>query len=538
MENEALASGKKKIVIIGSGPNRVGQGIEFDYACVHAAFALKDLEIESIMINCNPETVSTDYDTSNRLFFEPLTDEHVMNVIENEIQNGDLLGVIVQFGGQTPLKLRKTLKAAGVKILGMTKDAIDICDDRASFSGLVKQVGAREAESFKYSNREELEKISRDLNFKFIIRPSAVIGGRGMAIIESESELLHYMESEKIIPIGILNPLLEKSIELDIDLLRDKNGSIFIFGFLEHIEFVGVHSGDSSCSVQARLISASAKANIEKIACNFANTLGVTGLINIQVAVKGEEIFIIEVNPRASRTVPFTAKSINFPAIKIAVKLMCGQLLEEQSEFKNYNLKQSKDGYYILKDLGYSCIKEPVFSFEKFLQSDIVRGPEMKSLGEVMGIGASFGEAFAKALIASGQKLDFIKQISGTAFISVKEPDKNEELIDICANLIKLDFTIVATKGTAQFLSLHGVPCTFVNKVHEGGEHIVDLINNNKINFVINTTSGFKSLQDSFLIRRSILRNKILHSTTIEGGKAIIEAITAKKNKNLTVFKL
>ena len=532
LQNEAEASSKKKIIIIGSGPNRVGQGIEFDYACVHASFALRELGIESIMINCNPETVSTDYDTSDRLFFEPLSDEHVMNVIENEMVKGELLGVIIQFGGQTPLKLRQTLKASGIKILGMEKDAIDVCDDRAEFSKLVKKIGAKEAESFKYTTALELEEVAKKLEYKCIIRPSSVIGGRGMAIIESASELEYYLSCEGNLQPGIVNPLLEDATELDVDVLRDKTGKCFVFGVLEHIEYAGVHSGDSSCSVQPRSLSDKVIEEIEKLAVSFANTLEVQGLINIQLAVKGEEVFVIEVNPRASRTVPFTAKAIGFPAIKVATKLMCGELLEEDKTFKEFAFKEKKGGYYALQKLGFQAVKEPVFSFEKFLKADIVRGPEMKSLGEVMGIAKTFGQAFAKALIASGQK--FVTK--GNVFFSIKQADKTKEALEIAKELKVLGFTIFATKGTATFLSENGVSCEVVNKVYEGGNHIVKLIDAKEIHFVINTTSGFKALQDSFLIRRAIVRNKILHSTTLEGGRAIVVAIKESQLSKLEIF--
>ena len=532
MNNEATASSNKKIVILGSGPNRVGQGIEFDYSCVHAAFSLKEMGIESIMINCNPETVSTDYDTSDRLFFEPLSDEHVMNVIENEASNGNLLGVIIQLGGQTPLKLRQTLRASGIKILGMEKDAIDVCDDRSQFSKLVSEIGAKEAESFQYSNASELEEIAKKLDFKCIIRPSSVIGGRGMAIIQSPSSLEYYTSNEKIISAGIINPLLENAVEFDVDLLRDSSGKIFIFGILEHIEHVGVHSGDSSCTVQSRSISPEIETKMEELAIKFAQKLEVMGLINIQMAVKDDEIFIIEVNPRASRTVPFTAKAIGFPAINLAVKLMCGKLLEEEDIFKNFPYKQAKNGYYILQRLPFVAVKEPVFSFEKFLKSDIIRGPEMKSLGEVMGIAKNFGLAYAKALIASGQKF----ALTGTAFISISNTDKTETILQICRNLIKLGFKLIATKGTANFLIENGISSEITNKVYEGGNHIVKLIDSQAINFVINTPSNFKSLQDSFLIRRAIIRNKILHSTTIEGAEAVINAISEAQKTKLEIF--
>ncbi len=532
MQNEAIPSGRAKIVIIGSGPNRVGQGIEFDYACVHASLALKELGIESIMINCNPETVSTDYDISDRLFFEPLSDECVMNVIENELENGNLLGVIIQFGGQTPLKLRQTLKASGVKILGMEKDAIDVCDNRADFSKLVKEIGAKEAESFKYNSVQDLIEIANKLGFKCIIRPSSVIGGRGMAIIDGKSELEYYLSSQSDIQAGIINPLLTNATEFDVDILRDKTGKCFVFGVLEHIEYAGIHSGDSSCSLGTRSISDDILEQIERLATSFANKLDVVGLINIQLAIKDGEIFVIEVNPRASRTVPFSAKATGFPAIKLATKLMCGGLLVEDETFKNFDLKEEKNGYFKLKKLNFCAVKEPVFSFEKFVNSDIVRGPEMKSLGEVMGIAENFGLAYAKALIASGQK--FV--LNGNAFISLKEDDKTKEALQISNDLIKLGFNLFATKGTAKFLSENGVAVNIVNKVFEGGEHIVRLIDGHKIHFVINTTSGFKSLQDSFLIRRSIIKNKILHSTTIEGGRAITLAIFEAKKTELKIF--
>lgn len=532
MENEASPSKNKKVIIIGSGPNRIGQGIEFDYACVHGAFALKEMGIESIMINCNPETVSTDYDTSNRLFFEPVTDEHVMNVIDNESLTGDLLGVIIQLGGQTPLKLRSTLQANGISILGMQKDAIDICDDRNKFSRLIKEIGAQEAESLAYNSREELYAAAKKMEFKCIIRPSSVIGGRGMAIIESESELQFYLASESAFPPGIINCLLENAIELDVDSLRDKKGNTFIFGILQHIEYVGVHSGDSSCMIGTPSLNEELKTKIEEIIFKLAARLEVSGLINVQIAIKENQIFIIEANPRASRTIPFTAKATGLPAIKIAVKLMCGALLETDTEFLSFSKKIKKNDYFILENLPYVAVKEPVFSFEKFLHSDIVRGPEMKSLGEVMGIDRTFGLAYAKALIASGQKL----ALCGNAFISIKNSDKTALIIAIGRALLELGFKIFATLGTSNYLSENGIKCYLVNKVYEGGNHIVKLIDGKEINFIINTTSGFKSLQDSFLIRRAIIRNKILHSTTIEGGKAIVEAIREAKMETLSIF--
>lgn len=535
MENEALSSSSKvkKVIIIGSGPNRVGQGIEFDYSCTHAAFSLREMGIESVMINCNPETVSTDYDIADRLFFEPLSDEHVMNVIENESQNCELLGVIIQLGGQTPLKLRQTLKTSEIPILGMKEDAIEFCDNRAKFSSIVTGVGAKEAESFAYTNEGELTDIVQKLDYKCIIRPSSVIGGVGMAILETKSELEYYLSNEKVILAGIINPLLESAIELDIDLMRDSAGNTFIFGILEHIEYAGVHSGDSSCTIQTRSISEEVKTRIEEIAFLIGNKLDCRGLLNIQMAVKDDEVFVIEANPRASRTIPFIAKAIKFPIVNLSIKLMCGKILTEDESFNKFSQKQFKnDKYYVLKDLGFVAVKEPVFSFEKFLKSDIVRGPEMKSLGEVMGIAPTFGLAYAKALIASGHK--FI--LGGNAFVSVKNSDKTERLVQMAKSLTSLGFKLYATKGTAKFLTEHNIHSNTVNKVYEGGDNIVKLIDSKEIHFIINTTSGFKSLQDSFLIRRAIVRNKILHSTTIEGGDAIICAIKEVQSSNLSIF--
>ena len=537
--NEASALDGKKVIVIGSGPNRIGQGIEFDYACVHGCLALREIGIKSIMINCNPETVSTDYDTSDRLYFEPLTDEHVMNVIENELEAGELLGVIVQFGGQTPLKLRNTLHAAGIPILGMQTDAINICDDRERFGELCNKLGVHRPQSAYAHNFDELMRYAKDFDYKFIIRPSAVIGGRGMAIIQDQDEFSEYCNKEKLSSIATINHLLDKFLigatELDVDAIRDKEGNVFVCGILEHIEYAGIHSGDSACSLPCRTVSTELQSKVSEITVKFANELNVIGLINIQFAIQNGEIYVIEVNPRASRTVPFTSKALKLPIPKIATKVMCGMLLAKIPEFTSCLYKKIFGNHYVLdvNKIDFWAVKEAVFSFEKFLSSDVVLGPEMKSTGEVMGIGKTFNEAYAKALLATGQN---VFKENGFVFLSVKDDDKNHVTVAIANQLITSGIALCATSGTRSFLMGHGVSCDLVYKVGESDKTIINLINEGKIRFVINTTSGLKSLKDSMSIRRAVIANKILYSTNIESATLISGILHNLNRGNVGIF--
>jgi len=506
-ESEENRTQRRKIVILGGGPNRIGQGIEFDYCCVHAAFALKEDGFETIMVNCNPETVSTDYDTSDKLYFEPLTFEDVMNIVEAERPEG----VIVQFGGQTPLKLAKPLEEAGVRILGTSPDSIDRAEDRERFRALLQKLGLKQADNDIATNLEEALDAARRIGYPLVIRPSFVLGGQRMKIVHDEEDLNEYMRDAVEVshsrPV-LVDKFLEDAQEIDVDAVAD--GRICVIGgIMEHIEEAGVHSGDSACSIPPFSLSPDIIAEISRQTKALAMELDVRGLINIQFAVQGKNIFVLEVNPRASRTVPFVSKAIGKPIAKIAARVMAGKTLEELG-FTNE---------IVVKHIS---VKEAVFPFSKFPGVDTVLGPEMKSTGEVMGISGDFGQSFAKSQIAAGNALP----LSGTVFISVRDHDKNIAA-RIARDLHRLGFKIVATRGTAAALNAVNISVEMVNKVKEGQPNIVDKIINGEIDLVINTTIGKKAVKDSYTIRRTALERGIPYFTTVQGALAATRAIEA-----------
>ena len=522
-ENEAAPTDRKKVVIIGSGPNRIGQGIEFDYCCVHASFALRDVGVESIMINCNPETVSTDYDTSDRLYFEPITAEKVIDIINAEKKNGEVLGAIVQLGGQTPLKLCAELERAGVRILGTSPDAIDLAEDRERFSKLLHKIKLKQPANGIARSPEEAEQVALEIGFPLVLRPSYVLGGRGMEIVHDMDGLNEYINDAVEIsgddPV-LIDQYLQNCIEVDVDALCDGKET-FIAGVMEHIEEAGIHSGDSTCSLPPYSLRQEIVIDLMDQAMTMAKALGVVGLMNVQFAVKQSrdpanldhyEIFVLEANPRASRTVPFVAKTTGVPVIKAATRLMLGE--------KIHNLKT--EGMLFHRKFEHVAVKVPVFPFARFPNVDSVLGPEMKSTGEVMGIDRDFRRAFAKARTGSGSKLP----LSGTVFISVRDVDKNM-IIPLAARLADMGFTIVATGGTARHLVEAGIRARKVNKVHEGQPHIIDSMINGDIAMMLNTTDGPQAVVDDFNLRRAALQNKIPYYTTVPGAKAAVDAIAA-----------
>ena len=518
-EKEINISTKKKVIIIGGGPNRIGQGIEFDYCCVHASFALKELGIESIMINCNPETVSTDFDISDRLYFEPLDEESVLEICIAEREKGTLLGVIVQLGGQTPLKLAKCLDQKGIKILGTSFDSIDLAEDRDRFKKLINNLELNQPNNAIANNFLEAKKHIEIIGFPVVVRPSYVLGGRAMQIIYDSHELKKYFEKEKNHVKSILiDKFLNDAKEIDVDAISDGKET-FIAGILEHIEEAGIHSGDSACSLPPQTLSKKNISYIEEITCRIAKKLKIVGYINIQFAIKDNKIYLIEVNPRASRTIPFIAKSIGIPIAKIATKIILGQ------KIRKLNLKS--------KITNYVSVKESVFPFDKFPGEDIVLGPEMKSTGEVMGIDQNFPLAFVKSQISSGNNLPQ----KGTVFLSVKDEDK-ENIILMSQILQKHNFKLIGTNGTAEFLNKFSVNIDRVNKVAEGSPHIVDKIEGNKIQLIINTTQDSQSLKDSHSIRRAAVRFKIPYFTTISAAKLAITGIGVIKGKKTAVKSL
>jgi len=512
---EANTTPRKKVVILGGGPNRIGQGIEFDYCCVHASFALRELGIESIMVNCNPETVSTDYDTSDKLYFEPLTFEDVMSIVETE--NPD--GVIVQFGGQTPLKLATSLEKAGVKIIGTSPDSIDRAEDRKRFKQLIDKLQLRQPYSGTARSYEETLTIAQELGYPLLIRPSFVLGGRAMEIVYDEASLKTCVENAISAspdhPI-LIDKYLDDATELDVDAICDGQ-QVVIGGIMEHIEEAGVHSGDSACSLPPVSLDKKILAEIKRQTKILALELKVKGLINIQYAVKDGDIYILEVNPRASRTIPFVSKAIGIPLAKLAAKIMTGKTLNEL-------------GFMQEIERPHYSVKEAVFPFQKFPGIDSLLGPEMLSTGEVMGISDDFGLAFAKSQMAAGNTLP----TSGTVFISVKDMDK-PKAVDVARNLQQMGFKIKATKGTCIELIRNNVPSEFVLKVVEGRPNIVDSIINGEIDLIINTTIGKQSRLDSFSIRRNAIDRGIPYVTTIRGARAVVQALKALKQKELTV---
>ena len=516
-EDETRVTNKKKVIIIGGGPNRIGQGIEFDYCCVHSSFAIKQLGIESIMINCNPETVSTDFDISNRLYFEPLDIESVIEICKAENINNKLLGVIVQLGGQTPLKLSEFLSKSGIKLLGTSFKSIDLSEDRDSFNKLMKKLKINQPKSDIVFNLNEAKNAVKNIQFPIVIRPSYVLGGRAMKVLYSKKDLELYFKSDFILNNKsiLIDEFLVNAKEIDVDAISD-GSDVFIAGILEHIEEAGVHSGDSACSLPPQSISKNLINEIKEITRLITINLKIVGFINIQFAIKDEKIFVIEVNPRASRTVPFISKALGIPLANIATKLMLGIPL------KKFNLREEQ--------IDYVCVKESVFPFDRFPGEDIILGPEMKSTGEVMGIEKNFPSAFLKSQIAAGNKLPR----KGSVFISVRDRDK-ENIILMSQILERLNFKIFATQGTTDFLRKNAVKVNQVKKVNEGSPHIVDLIESNNINLIINTTSGEKSIADSLSIRRSAIRNKIPYFTTISAAKVAISGlnIIAKNDFNV-----
>lgn len=517
-EDESQPTDRKKVIILGGGPNRIGQGIEFDYCCVHAAFALKEDGFEAIMVNCNPETVSTDYDTSDKLYFEPLTLEDVLSIVRRE----QPYGVIVQFGGQTPLKLAVPLEQAGVSILGTPPDAIDRAEDRERFKLLLERLGLRQPANGTARSVEEAVAIAQDIAYPVLVRPSYVLGGRAMELVYDEASLRRYMREAVSVsaerPV-LIDKFLDDATEVDVDALSDGQ-QVVVGGIMEHIELAGVHSGDSACSLPPRSLSAAVQNEIRRQTTLLAQELGVVGLMNIQFAVKEQQVFLIEVNPRASRTVPFVSKSIGIPLAKIAARVMAGKTLDELG-FTQEVIPEHVN------------VKESVFPFIKFPGVDTILGPEMKSTGEVMGVDQSFAMAFAKAQFAAGN----ILPETGTAFLSVRDRDK-PALLPIARQLVENDFSLVATRGTCAFLQQHGLPVEMVNKVLEGSPHIVDALQASSIDLVINTTEGAQSIQDSFSIRRSALECQVPYFTTVAGAGAAVEGIARLKQGLLSVCPL
>jgi carbamoyl-phosphate synthase large subunit len=525
---ESHPTDREKIIILGGGPNRIGQGIEFDYCCVHAAYALRDAGYETIMINCNPETVSTDYDTSDRLYFEPLTAEDVINAIRKEQTNGHVKGVIVQFGGQTPLKLAHALEQAGIPIIGTSPDAIDLAEDRERFQQLLHRLQLKQPANHICHSEDEVTEQAEAIGYPVVVRPSYVLGGRAMAIIYDAPSLKTYLRDVlrefKDNPI-LVDSFLRDAVEVDVDALCD-GVDVFVAGIMEHIEEAGIHSGDSACSLPTQTLSPAILAEITKQTVQLAQALHVVGLINIQFAIKDEEIFILEVNPRASRTVPFVAKTSGHPIAKYAARLMADEKLAD--------LQLPTQEAYFNTTRRHVAVKEAVLPFKRFPGVDVILGPEMKSTGEVMGIDRDFPRAFAKAYLATGSKLP----LSGGVFVSVKDTDK-VAVLEICRSLISLGFTILSTKGTQAFLQSHGVAAEGVNKVREGRPHIVDHLKDGKVQFLINTSEGAHSIKDSASIRQTSLAQNIPYCTTISGTRALISALEyIREGKGLEVQSL
>ena len=517
-QNEAEPSTRRKAMILGGGPNRIGQGIEFDYCCCHAAFAMADLKIESIMVNCNPETVSTDYDTSDRLYFEPLTLEDVSEIIHLEQTAGEFMGVIVQFGGQTPLKLAQGLKASGAPILGTTPDSIDLAEDREHFSKLLDKIGLKQAPAAIARTDEEAVAAANRIGYPVMLRPSFVLGGRAMEIVHDETDLRRYVR-EAVQVSGdtplLVDRYLSDAIEVDVDAMCDGTDT-HVAGIMEHIEEAGIHSGDSACSIPPYTLSKEIVDRLSEQARKLAKALNVKGLMNVQFAVKGDEIYVLEANPRASRTVPFVAKAVGQPFAAIAAKVMAGEKLA------TFNIGAGPiTGPRI-------AVKEAVFPFSRFPGVDPLLGPEMRSTGEVMGLDVSFGAAYLKSQIAAGMALP----AKGCVFISVREGDK-ASIEQPAREIAELGFTIIATAGTAQFLAERGIKVDRVNKVLEGQPHVVDALLNGKVQLVFNTTEGAQSLVDSASIRRAALQHGIPYYTTISGARAAVQAIRSLKTSPL-----
>ena len=518
-ECEVVRTDKKKIMILGGGPNRIGQGIEFDYCCCHAAFALREDGYETIMVNSNPETVSTDYDTSDKLYFEPLTVEDVLNICEKERPDG----VIVQFGGQTPLKLAESLEKAGVKIIGTSPRSIDIAEDRKLFGALINRLGIMQPENGTATSLEEAEAVAASIGYPVLVRPSYVLGGRAMAIVHDREQLVHYMEQAVSAsperPV-LIDRFLDDAIEIDVDAVADGKTCV-IGGIMQHIEYAGVHSGDSACVLPPYSLSESVIEKVMTHTKDLARELEVIGLMNVQYAVRGGDVYVLEVNPRASRTVPFVSKAIGYPLAKIAARVMVGQSLEEQ-------------GFTHEVVPTYYSVKEAVLPFLKFPGTDILLGPEMKSTGEVMGISDTVGESYAKSQMAANLRLP----MSGTVFISVGTDEQKAGLIEPARQLRDMGFELIATAGTQRFLAEHGVGTAFIPKLAEGRPHVIDLMKSNQISLVINVPVGKASTADEKRIRRETVRRGLPYMTTVAAARAAAEAIAVVREKEISVLSL
>ena len=505
-ECEANPTSRDKIMVLGGGPNRIGQGIEFDYCCVHAALALREDGFETIMVNCNPETVSTDYDTSDRLYFEPLTLEDVLEIVDLEKPKG----VIVQYGGQTPLKLARALEAAGAPIIGTSPDSIDLAEDRERFQKMIEKIGLKQPPNRTARNADEALALAREIGYPLVVRPSYVLGGRAMEIVYGDADLSRYIREAVQVsndsPV-LLDRFLDHAVEVDVDIIADAEGNVLVGGIMEHIEEAGVHSGDSSCSLPPYSLTKEVQDELRRQVALMAKELKVVGLMNTQFAIQGDTVYILEVNPRASRTVPFVSKATGVPLAKIAARAMAGRTLPAQNA-----THEVIPSYY--------SVKEAIFPFLKFQNVDPILGPEMRSTGEVMGVGRSFGAAFARGHDAAGIKTP----PKGKVFVSVRDADK-DRLLPVAKDALSRGFTLVATEGTAKYLAEHGVTCERINKVAEGRPHIVDLIKNGEIVYIVNTTEGKQAIADSFSIRREALQHRVTYSTTVAGARALVHSL-------------
>jgi carbamoyl-phosphate synthase large subunit len=516
-ECEADVSDREKIMVLGGGPNRIGQGIEFDYCCVHAAFAMREDGYETIMVNCNPETVSTDYDTSDRLYFEPLTLEDVLEVIHKEQPKG----IIVQYGGQTPLKLAEALEEAGAPIIGTSPDAIDAAEDRERFQKMIDKLGLLQPPNRTATEAGQAVGLAEEIGYPLVVRPSYVLGGRAMEIVYNEEDLRRYMREAVQVsndsPV-LLDRFLDDAIEVDVDAICDGK-DVLIGGIMEHIEQAGVHSGDSACSLPAYTLSEAIQHRLREQIRKMALELKVVGLMNTQFAIKGDDIYLLEVNPRASRTVPFVSKATGVQLAKVAARCMAGRSLVEQGA-----TEERKPRYF--------AVKEAVFPFVKFPGVDTVLGPEMKSTGEVMGSGKTFGEAYAKAVIGAGMDLP----TGGKALLSVRELDRGR-VVGVARSLAELGFELFGTHGTTRVLNAAGIACTGVNKVAEGRPHVVDMIKNEEIDFIVNTTEGKQAIEDSAEIRYAALQNKVAYTTTISGAEALCMAMQKRGETGVSTLR-
>ncbi|MDX1401572.1 MAG: carbamoyl-phosphate synthase large subunit, partial [Kiloniellales bacterium] len=518
---EAKPSEREKIMILGGGPNRIGQGIEFDYCCVHAAYALSEAGYETIMVNCNPETVSTDYDTSDRLYFEPLTAENVIEIARVEQSRGTLKGVIVQFGGQTPLKLSYALEEAGIPILGTSPDAIDLAEDRKRFQALLADTGLKQPENGTATSRDDAVAIAERIGYPVLLRPSYVLGGRAMEIVHDTAQLDNYIATA--VKVSGRNPVLidhylKDAIEVDVDAICDGE-EVFIAGVMEHIEEAGIHSGDSACSLPPHSLPEDVITEISHQAEVLALKLGVVGLMNVQFAVQNGDIYVLEVNPRASRTVPFVAKATGVPVAKVGSQVMAG------AKLKSFDMQASKRDHI--------AVKEAVFPFARFPGVDVMLGPEMRSTGEVMGLDSSFDRAFLKAQIACAA--DLPKE--GAIFISVKDSDK-DSMARVAKELTELGYRVIATVGTAKHFEREGISVERIKKVREGRPHIVDAMKSGRVQLVFNTTEGAKAIADSLSLRQGALKQSIPYYTTVRGAEAAVEAIRAMRKGRLEVAPL